>query len=209
VEVINFLKICRVILDEAQLVDSHVSNASQMASMIPRINSWVVTGTPASKTNDFRDLQNLFYFTRFYFVFGEMYFESIAKMSVEYCRSELSSFIHAEKKCNVQNEIKIAGQSVNYVTIHFESVEALFYDDLYHTAKTNIGMLFMAYKESLEREATTVTDKKKHRENRDKTQNILEELNNEIRSWILRLRQTWFHFIKFSCHPQIARENKV
>jgi E3 ubiquitin-protein ligase SHPRH len=39
----------RVCLDEAQMIESGVSNAATVAKLIPRIFSWAVTGTPVQR----------------------------------------------------------------------------------------------------------------------------------------------------------------
>lgn len=52
----------RVCLDEAQMVESGVSNAATVARLIPRQHSWAVSGTPLKK--DIKDLQGLFIFLR-------------------------------------------------------------------------------------------------------------------------------------------------
>jgi E3 ubiquitin-protein ligase SHPRH len=39
----------RVCLDEAQMVESGVSNAATVARLIPRVNAWGITGTPLKK----------------------------------------------------------------------------------------------------------------------------------------------------------------
>lgn len=39
----------RVCLDEAQMIENGTSNAATVARLIPRMNAWVVTGTPVQK----------------------------------------------------------------------------------------------------------------------------------------------------------------
>ena len=47
----------RVCLDEAQQIESGVSNAAKVARLIPRVNAWGVTGTPVKE--DIKDLWGL------------------------------------------------------------------------------------------------------------------------------------------------------
>ncbi|KAI9724377.1 MAG: hypothetical protein M1812_000445 [Candelaria pacifica] len=53
----------RVCLDEAQMVESGVSNAATVARMIPRCNAWAVSGTPLRKS--VTDLLGLLIFLRY------------------------------------------------------------------------------------------------------------------------------------------------
>ena len=52
----------RVCLDEAQMVESGVSQAARVARIIPRCNAWAVSGTPLRK--DVQDLRGLLIFLR-------------------------------------------------------------------------------------------------------------------------------------------------
>lgn len=52
----------RVAIDEAQMIESGVSNAAIVARIIPRINAWTITGTPVRK--DVSDLRGLLIFLR-------------------------------------------------------------------------------------------------------------------------------------------------
>lgn len=47
----------RVCLDEAQQIESGVSNAAKLARLIPRVNAWGITGTPVKE--DIKDLWGL------------------------------------------------------------------------------------------------------------------------------------------------------
>ena len=53
----------RVCLDEAQMVESGVSQAATVARLIPRVNAWAVSGTPLRK--DVQDLLGLLIFLRY------------------------------------------------------------------------------------------------------------------------------------------------
>ena len=50
----------RVVLDEAQMVESSTAAAAAMARMVPAVHRWAVTGTPVSR--GLEDLQGLFAF---------------------------------------------------------------------------------------------------------------------------------------------------
>ena len=59
------VQICwwRVCLDEAQMVESGLSNAAMVARLVPRCNAWAVSGTPVRR--DIRDLLGLLMFLRY------------------------------------------------------------------------------------------------------------------------------------------------
>lgn len=50
----------RVVLDEAQEVESSTAKAAAMARLVPAVHRWAVTGTPVSR--GLEDLQGLFAF---------------------------------------------------------------------------------------------------------------------------------------------------
>ena len=50
-------------MDEAQMIESGVSNAAVVARLIPRINAWCITGTPVR--SDVNDLLGLLVFLRY------------------------------------------------------------------------------------------------------------------------------------------------
>ena len=52
----------RVCIDEAQMIESGVSNAAIVARMIPRVNAWCITGTPVRR--NVNDLLGLLIFLR-------------------------------------------------------------------------------------------------------------------------------------------------
>lgn len=58
----------RVIMDEAQMIQSGQTSAAQVAALIPRTLAWVVTGTPISTSC--HDLYGLLHFLRFIPIYG-------------------------------------------------------------------------------------------------------------------------------------------
>lgn len=179
----------RIILDEAQMVESNTKAYGiqifnlEMSSFIPRVNSWAVTGTPASKTASFSDLAGVLTFTRLIDSHNQ-FLRLFSKLSPESIRVELSPFIHAQTKEHIASQIKLPPQFQETVHLSFESVEKVYYDDIYTEAKDEVTLLYNNYQSEL---ALPKKD-----QNKKKIDKALEKLKFEMRLWILRLRQTWY-----------------
>ena len=116
----------RVCLDEAQMVESGVSNAARVARVIPRINAWAVSGTPLRK--DIQDLRGLLTFLRC---------DTFAQNKLVWSRLDKSSFYaifnqitlrHTKDK--VRNDLRLPPQKRAVITIPFTAIEEQNYADL-------------------------------------------------------------------------------
>ena len=116
----------RVCLDEAQMVESGVSNAAKVARVIPRCNAWAVTGTPLRK--DLQDLRGLLTFLRC---------DTFAQNKVIWGRLDKSSFYaifnqitmrHTKDK--VRNDLRLPPQKRMVITIPFTAIEEQNYTDM-------------------------------------------------------------------------------
>lgn len=91
----------RVVLDEAQMVENTVSNASTMACKIPRYISWTVTGTPCPKSGTLEDMKGLFLFAN-----SELStWSSVFKLPDLAVGTILSPVLHRDSKDHVKEEL--------------------------------------------------------------------------------------------------------
>ncbi|KAE8147027.1 putative SNF2 family helicase/ATPase [Aspergillus avenaceus] len=117
----------RVCLDEAQMIESGVSNAARVARLIPRQNAWAVTGTPIRK--DITDLLGLLMF---------LHYEPFCGMSwnrlCNSFRDELANIVRMialrHSKDRVRSELQIPPQRRVVITIPFTAVEEQHYGQL-------------------------------------------------------------------------------
>lgn len=116
----------RVCLDEAQMVESGVSNAAKVARVIPRCNAWAVSGTPLRK--DVQDLRGLLTFLRC---------DTFAQNKFIWGRLDQASFYaifnhitlrHTKDK--VRDDIRLPPQKRAVITIPFTAIEEQNYADL-------------------------------------------------------------------------------
>lgn len=116
----------RVCLDEAQMVESGVSNAAKVARVIPRCNAWAVSGTPLRK--DVQDLRGLLTFLRC---------DTFAQNKLIWGRLDKSSFYaifnhitlrHTKDK--VRNDLRLPPQKRAVITIPFTAIEEQNYADM-------------------------------------------------------------------------------
>ncbi|KAK5090519.1 hypothetical protein LTR05_000692 [Lithohypha guttulata] len=129
----------RCLLDEAQMVESGVSNAAIVARLIPRVNAWAVTGTPLKQSH--RDLYGLMLFLKY-----EPWCKSTRLWDhlVFYYRPLFREFIGAtalrHSKDLVRDELRIPPQSRQVVTIPFTAVEESHYAQMHYDMQQAVGL---------------------------------------------------------------------
>ncbi|KAF2398935.1 hypothetical protein EJ06DRAFT_452950, partial [Trichodelitschia bisporula] len=112
----------RVCLDEAQMVESGVSGAAKVAQQIPRVNSWVVSGTPIQK--DARDLIGLLPFLQ-----SAHSMKTWKKISRPTYKRLVAQIALRHTKELVRDEIALPPQTRVVVTLPFSPVDQQNYND--------------------------------------------------------------------------------
>lgn len=132
---IDFL---RCILDEAQMVGDNVSTVSETASLIPRLHSFAVTGTPLRGSVE--DLQGILKFLTiepagsYRSVFNRLLQDKQA--FIKLCQD----FGVRTLKSQVGHELFIPTQERFVVPVTFSAVEQYYYDRSYDNALRSIGL---------------------------------------------------------------------
>ncbi|KAF2993322.1 hypothetical protein E8E13_001396 [Curvularia kusanoi] len=169
----------RVCLDEAQMVESGVSNAAKVARVIPRCNAWAVSGTPLRK--DVQDLRGLLTFLRC---------DTFAQNKVIWGRLDKASF-HAifnqitlrHTKDKVRNDLRLPPQKRAIITIPFTAIEEQNYADLVRQMCDECWL--GPEGEPLDADSDPSSP----------------ETLERMREWLVRLRQTCLH-------AHVGRKNK-
>ncbi|KAG5438159.1 hypothetical protein PCANB_003010 [Pneumocystis canis] len=176
---IQFWRIC---LDEAQMIEAGVSNASLTALCIPRVHAWCITGTPVR--NSLSDLYGLLVFLRLY----PFNYNKIWKRLIDDPRNT-SSFIslfnsitcrHTKKY--IENEVALPKQEKVILLLDFTPVEEHNYSFLLKQALEEIGL--------------------DHQKNPLSMNWNFDDFKDKMKQWLLRLRQT-------CCHMQVGTINKM
>ncbi|KAJ5785711.1 uncharacterized protein N7503_010923 [Penicillium pulvis] len=172
----------RVCLDEAQMIESGVSNAAKVARLIPRVNAWAVTGTPLRRNID--DLFGLLLFlryypfchsnplwTRLYSKFGSVLVHIIQKIALRHT-----------KDC-VRDELRLPQQKRIVITTPFTAIEEQHYGQLFEEMCEQCGL--------------DATGAPLSSDWNPEDPGIIERM----RSWLTRLRQTCLH-------PEVSGSNR-
>ncbi|KAJ3118147.1 hypothetical protein HDU96_003676 [Phlyctochytrium bullatum] len=148
----------RVCLDEAQMVESTLSNASEMARLIPRVHPWCVTGTPLPRT-ELTDLEGLFLFLGLSPFTSRPFFNRLLTPTIlPWCKDLLARLVHRNTKVMAAGDLSIPPQIQNHVGLEFSAVERRYYDDLFDQCKLEVGALAGDSAESIrEREKNGIT----------------------------------------------------
>lgn len=164
----------RICLDEAQMVESGVSNAAKVARLIPRQNAWAVTGTPLR-----RDIDDIFGLLLFLQYQPFCHYNALWKRLYSRFGPVLVSTIKAitlrHNKDLVRDELRLPSQKRVVITTPFTAIEEQHY-----------SQLFEEMCEDCELDGAGAP---LHENWNPEDPKIIERM----RSWLTRLRQTCLH----------------
>lgn len=172
----------RVCLDEAQMVESGVSAAAQVASLLSRENAWAVTGTPLRK--DVEDLLGLLIFLRYRpFCDSSVIWKRLITQYKSAFTELFGRITLRHTKDKIRNELRLPPQRRVVLTMPFTAIEEQNYKSLFEDMCYSVGC---------------ATDGSPLYENWDpRSQRIVENMRN----FLVRLRQTCLH-------PQVGGRNR-
>ncbi|KAL6706907.1 hypothetical protein ACN47E_005050 [Coniothyrium glycines] len=161
----------RVCLDEAQMVESGVSQAATVARIIPRCNAWAVTGTPLRK--DVQDLRGLLIFLRCdAFANSKIVWDRLDKASF---RAIFGQLALRHTKTKIRKELEIPAQKRVVITVPFTAIEEQHYTEL---MRQMCDACWLTPEGIPTEESRDVDDP---------------EVVERMREWLVRLRQTCLH----------------
>lgn len=173
----------RVVLDEAQMVESGVSNAARVAKLIPREIAWCVSGTPVKK--DARDLFGLLDFLGYqpYCNFSPPTWDRLVKHHKSVFKQIFQALALRHTKDHIKNDLQLPVQKRVVITVPFTQIEEQHYSALFKEMSDDCG---------LDLEGAPLE------ENWDPDSPVVVE---KMRHWLTRLRQTCLH-------PELGHRNR-
>jgi E3 ubiquitin-protein ligase SHPRH len=172
----------RVCLDEAQMVESGVSAAAQVASLLPREHAWAVSGTPLKK--DIQDLFGLLVFLRYQpFCNSSAIWNRMIHQYGDLFKTLFGSITMRHTKNQVRHELRLPPQRRVVLTLPFTQVEEQNYKTLFETMCDECGC---------QPDGSPLTD------SWDPESPVLLQ---KMRAWLCQLRQTCLH-------PQVGGRNR-
>lgn len=168
----------RVCLDEAQMIESGVSQAAMVARLIPRRNAWSVTGTPIKK--DAHDLMGLLIFLRYGPFATKRVWERIDQATF---KQIFGTIALRHSKDQVRHELQLPPQRRIVITTPFTAIEDQHYTQLIQEMCEGLGLNLdgSPAKDDYDPQSSNLT--------------------SDMRAWLRRLRQTCLH-------AHISRKNK-
>ncbi|PKS10728.1 hypothetical protein jhhlp_002485 [Lomentospora prolificans] len=120
----------RVCLDEAQMIESGVSRAAEVAKLVPRVHAWGITGTPVK--NAVQDLRGLLIFLRYEpFNFLTESWKDLTTRHKAVFRQLFHALALRHTKAAVRDEIKLPRQNRYVITVPFAAVEEQHYQSMF------------------------------------------------------------------------------
>jgi E3 ubiquitin-protein ligase SHPRH len=174
------LQFFRVVMDEAQMIESGVSNTAVVARMVPRVNAWCVTGTPVRK--DVTDLLGLLVFLRYEPLASTKHiWSSFTTAHKHEFRKLFSTIALRHSKMSVRDELKLPPQRRYVITMPFTAIEEQHYQGLFDEMCEEAG---------LDGQGAPLDDQWK-----------MKDYADIMQSWLVRLRQT-------ALHPEVGGRNR-
>ena len=172
----------RVCLDEAQKVESGVSNAAIVARKIPRINAWAVSGTPLKK--DHRDLFGLLVFLRYEpWCVSQRLWDRLVNFHRPLFRELMGEIAIRHSKEFVRDDLRLPTQSRQTITVPFTAIEEQYYGQMFTQMCDDVGL-----------------DGKGHPLSDDWDPSS-QKVTESMRQWLMRLRQ-------ICLHPEVGGRNR-
>ncbi|KKK24756.1 hypothetical protein AOCH_002221 [Aspergillus ochraceoroseus] len=159
----------RVCLDEAQMIESGVSNAAKVARLIPRQMAWAVTGTPLRK--DITDLLGLLLFLH-YDPFCGFIWRRLCNRFTPVLSRIVNTIALRHSKDRIRGELHLPPQKRVVITVPFTAVEEQHYRQLYEEMCDECGLDFSGSPRNDEWDPNDPW--------------VIEKM----RSWLVRLRQS-------------------
>ena len=173
----------RVVLDEAQMLESGVSNAAKVANMIPRDNAWCVSGTPVKK--DSNDILGLLLFLRHqpYCSLPKSFWGRLIAEHKNVFRQIINRLALRHTKEQIKDEIELPAQKRVVITVPFSHIEEQHYSTMFQEMAEDCGLDINGgpLADDWDPDAQAVVEK--------------------MRSWLTRLRQTCLH-------PEVGARNR-
>ena len=170
----------RVILDEAQMIESGVSNAAKVAQLIPRQHAWCVSGTPVRKSS--QDLRGLLVFLRCRpYCYSVPLWDRLIRERRDLFKQLFGKLALRHTKEQIREEVCLPSQRRVLITLPFNHIEEQHYSTLYNQMCEECGVNGdgAPLLETWDPDDSTTIEK--------------------MRSWLTRLRQTVSRPI-FSCN---------
>ena len=172
----------RVCLDEAQMVESGVSNAATVARLIPREIAWAVTGTPLRQAH--KDLYGVAVFLNYEpWCFSSRFWDRLVSHYRPFFRAMINTIAIRHTKDFIREDLQLPPQSRHTITLPFTAVEEQHYENLFDE---------MCNVVNLRADGSPRTD-----DWDPENPKIIEEM----RRWLTRLRQTCLH-------PEVGHRNR-
>lgn len=170
----------RVCLDEAQMIESGVTQAAAVARVLPRVNAWAITGTPVK--DDVKDLLGLLQFLWYQpFCSYTPGWNALIRGHKPVFQQLFRTISLRHTKALVRDEIMLPHQNRYVISMPFSAVEEQHYQSLYKEMAEACGFDLQG--------APIVDDWAE------------EDYEHEMRTWLTRLRQS-------ALHPEVGVYNR-
>lgn len=129
----------RVCLDEAQQIESGVSNAAKVARLIPRVNAWGITGTPVKE--NIKDLWGLLLFLRHEpYASFPLIWNAITSTHKDMFKALFNQIALRHSKRAVRRELLLPPQKRYVITMPFTAVEEQYYQSQFTRLARDCGL---------------------------------------------------------------------